>query len=121
MAKKLTETSDIIFLQMLQIELISYTKILAHDLTRQESTTWVIMSRSNMAIPLGKSEDPAGTEWTIDPKLWCSLPLPNSVAPSFETCNIERAYELEVRVGITHGTAANMKVRFVQAPSLTMY
>lgn len=121
MAKKLTETSDIIFLEMLQIELISYTKILAHDLTRNESGSWVIMSRSNMGIPLGKPEDAAGTEWNIDPKLWGNLPLPNSVAPSFETCNIERAYELEVRVGITHGTASNMKVRFGQPPSLTMY
>lgn len=120
-AKKLTETSDIIFLEMLQIELISYTKILAHDLTRNESGSWVIMSRSNMGIPLGKPEDPAGTELNIDPKLWGNLPLPNSVAPSFETCNIERAYELEVRVGITHGTASNMKVRFGRPPSLTMY
>jgi hypothetical protein len=110
MAKKLSDTTDIIFLQMLQIELIAYTKILAHDLTRQESTSWVVMSRSNMAMPLGKAEDPVGTEWTLDPKLWAALPLPNSVAPSFETCNIERAYELEVRVGITHGTAYNMKV-----------
>lgn len=109
-AKKLTETSDIIFLQMLQIELVSYTKILAHDLTRTESGSWVIMSRSNMGMPLGKPEDPAGTDWTIDSKLWNSLPLPNSVAPSFETCNIERAYELEVRVGLTHGSPGNMKV-----------
>lgn len=96
---------------MLQIELISYTKILAHDLTRMESGTWVIMSRSNMGIPLGKPGDPAGTDWTIDSKLWSSFALPNSVAPSFETCNIERTYELEVRVGLTHGNSANMMVR----------
>lgn len=111
MAQKLTTTSDIVFLQMLQIELVSYTKILAHDLTRTESSSWVIMSRSNMGIPLGQSGDPVGTDWTIDSKLWNSLPLPNSVAPSFETCNIERSYELEVRVGMTHGTAGDMKVR----------
>jgi hypothetical protein len=116
MAKKLSDTTDIIFLQMLQIELIAYTKILAHDLTRQESTSWVVMSRSNMAMPLGKAEDPVGTEWTLDPKLWAALPLPNSVAPSFETCNIERAYELEVRVGITHGTAYNMKPQLIILP-----
>lgn len=111
-AKKLTETSDIIFLQMLQIELVSYTKILAHDLTRTESGSWVLMSRSNMGIPLGRPEDPVGTDWTIDSKLWKNLPLPTSVAPSFETCNIERAYELEVRVGLTHGSLGNMKVFF---------
>lgn len=109
-AKKLTETPDTIFLQILQIELISYTKIRAHDLTRTEIGSCVIMSRSNMGLPLGRPGDPVGTHWTIDSKLWSNLPLPNSVAPSFETCNIERAYELEVRVGLTHGSPGNMKV-----------
>lgn len=111
LAKRLNEGPDIIFLQMLQVELIAYTKILAHDLTRTESGSWVVMSRSNMNIPLGKPEDPIGTDWTIDPGLWNRLPLPNSVAPSFETCNIERSYELEVRVGLTHGNSREMKVR----------
>lgn len=110
MAKRLNEGPDVIFLQMLQVELIAYTKILAHDLTRTESGSWVIVSRSNMNIPLGKPEDPIGTDWTIDPGLWNRLPLPNSVAPSFETCNIERSYELEVRLGMTHGNARDMKV-----------
>lgn len=110
MAKKLTDSSETIFLQMLQIELISYTKILAHDLTRQETGSWVVMSRSNMGLALGQPGDAVGTEWAIDSKLWGTLPLPNSVAPSFETCNIERSYELEVRVGLTHGTYGNMKV-----------
>lgn len=110
LAKKLTGGPDSIFLQMLQVELIAYTKILAHDLTRSESSSWVVMSRSNMGIPLGQLNDPAGTEWTIDPTLWNRYPLPNSVAPSFETCNIERSYELEIRVGLTHGNAHEMKV-----------
>lgn len=95
---------------MLQIELISYTKILAHDLTRTESNSWVLMSRSNMDTPLGQPEDAVGTDWTIDSNLWNRVPLPNSVAPSFETCNIERSYELEIRVGLTHGNAREMKV-----------
>lgn len=115
-AKKLTETSDIIFLQMLQIELVSYTKILAHDLTRTESGSWVLLSRSNMGMPLGRPEDPVATDWTIDSKLWSDLPLPNTVAPSFETCNIERIYELEVRVGLGHGSPKNMMVRFHKKP-----
>lgn len=115
-AKKLTECPDIIFLQMLQIELISYTKIIAHDLTRTEIGTWVVVSRSNMHMALGKPGDPAETDLPIDPKLWNALPLPNSVAPSFETCNIERSYELEVRIGLTHGTPGNMKVKRIISP-----
>lgn len=108
--KKLNDSPDTVFLQMLQIELISYTKIVAHDLTCEEKNIWVILSRSNMGVPLGQPSDKSGTDWTIDPRLWNTLPLPNSVAPSFETCNIERRYVLEVRVGLTHGTTGNMKV-----------
>ncbi|KAJ5341855.1 Arrestin-like N-terminal [Penicillium brevicompactum] len=116
LAKRLNDGPDILFLQMLQVELISYTKILAHDLTRTESGSWVIVSRSNMNIPLGKPEDPIGTDWTIDPGLWNRYPLPNSVAPSFETCNIERSYELEVRLGMTHGNARDMKPQLIVLP-----
>ncbi|KAJ5312965.1 hypothetical protein PENANT_c018G09266 [Penicillium antarcticum] len=116
LARKLTDGSDMIFLQMLQIELISYTKILAHDLTRTESNSWVLMSRSNMNTALGNPDDAVGTDWTIDANLWNRVPLPNSVAPSFETCNIERSYELEIRVGLTHGNAHEMKPQLIVLP-----
>ncbi|KGO77159.1 Arrestin-like, N-terminal [Penicillium italicum] len=115
-AKRLTEGPDIIFLQMLQVELISFTKILAHDLNRTEINSWVIMSRGNMSTPLGKPEDPVGTEWTIDPTLWNRYPLPNSVAPSFETCNIERSYELEIRLGLTYGFQPQLIVLPLRMP-----
>jgi hypothetical protein len=64
-----------------------------------------------MNIPLGLATDPMGTEWTIDASLWNRLPLPPDVAPSFETCNISRSYELEVRVGLSHGFGGRMMVR----------
>ncbi|KAJ5631770.1 uncharacterized protein N7484_011870 [Penicillium longicatenatum] len=115
-ARKLTDSPDIIYLQMLQIELISHTRILAHDLTHTETGTWVVVSRSNMGLALGKPDDKAGTDWAIDPNLWNAAPLPNSVAPSFETCNIERRYELEIRVGLTHGTPGNMKPQLIVLP-----
>lgn len=121
LVKKLTDGPDIIFLQMLQVELISYTKILAHDLTRTESGSWVIMSHSNMNIPLGRPDDPIGTDWTIDSNMWNRVPLPNSVAPSFETCNIERYYELEIRVGLTHGDSREMKVYATNNPYIIFW
>lgn len=116
LVSKTSESFETIFLQTLQIELIAYTKILAHDLKRNETNTSVIFSRSNMAIPLGRGGDPVGTEWTIDASMWSHIPLPSSVAPTFETCNISRTYELEVRVGLSHGTVGNMKVRLVPSP-----
>lgn len=110
LVKKMSETSQSIFLQMVQIELISYTHIRAHDLERTEAGSWVLLSTSNMAIPLGKGTDPVGTEWTVPSGLWDRIPLPNTVAPSFETCNVSRSYQLEVRVGFTHGSNGIMMV-----------
>ncbi|PYH42212.1 arrestin (or S-antigen), N-terminal domain protein [Aspergillus saccharolyticus JOP 1030-1] len=114
--KKLSESYETIFLQMLQVELISYTHILAHDLKRTESGTWIILSCSNMAMPLGRGGDPTETEWTLDANMWNRIPLPSTVAPSFETCNISRTYELEVRVGLTRGSVANMKPQLIVLP-----
>ncbi|KAF7714739.1 Uncharacterized protein PECH_007724 [Penicillium ucsense] len=114
--KKVNNAPEVVFLQMLQIELISYTKVLAHDLTWQENGSWVVLSTSNMGQALSRPGDPAGTDWTIDPKIWAGLPLPSSVAPSFETCNIERSYELEVRVGLTHSTTGNTQPQMIVLP-----
>lgn len=96
---------------MLQVELIAYTHIRAHDLARSESGSWVIVSHSNMNMPLGDGSAPAGKEWKIDSSMWDRIPLPTSVAPSFDTCNISRTYDLDIRVGLTHGSSGVMKVR----------
>lgn len=111
LVKKLSEAEDTIYLQMIQIELIAYTHIRAHDLTRKESGSWVLLSLSNMNMPLIKSGDAIGKEAKVDHTIWARIPLPSSVAPTFETCNISRTYELEVRVGLTHGIGGAPKVR----------
>lgn len=102
--------SEPIHLQLLQIELINYTNIRAHELVRTEPLTTLILSRSNMNMLIGPDTDPIGHEWQIDEGLWNRLPLPPGVAPTFETCNISRYYELEVRVGLSAGPLGRMKV-----------
>jgi hypothetical protein len=114
LVQKLSASKETVFLQMLQIELIGYTHVRAHELTRTETGSWVLMSKSNMAIPLGSPEDPEGKEWKVDNSMWNQIPLPNTVAPSFDTCNISRTYELEVRVGLAHGNVGAIKVSFPQ-------
>ncbi|EYE94944.1 arrestin (or S-antigen), N-terminal domain protein [Aspergillus ruber CBS 135680] len=116
LVKKISDNSETIFLQSFQIELIARTHILAHDLNRTETGSWVILSRTNMGVALGKGSDPAGTEWTIDARMWNQLPLPNSVAPNFETCNVSRTYELEVRVGLSYGSFGNIKPQLIILP-----
>lgn len=110
LVKRLNEGPDIIFLQSLQIDLIAYTKVRAHELSRTETGSWAITSMSNMKIPLGDPNDPSLKDFKIDSTLWNSVPLPNTVAPSFDTCNISRSYELEVKVGLTYGSPGHIKV-----------
>ncbi|KAK8246114.1 arrestin [Phyllosticta capitalensis] len=104
LVKQLNERSEPLYLQMLQIELIGYTAVRAHEVARTESNSWIIASFSNMAIPLGAPSDVPGTETPINPEYWSDKPLPNTVAPSFETCNLSRYYELEVRVGLGYAS-----------------
>ncbi|KAM5465459.1 hypothetical protein MferCBS49748_004915 [Microsporum ferrugineum] len=101
--KKLNDSNETVHLQLLQLELISYTHVRAQDLTRTESGSWVIVTRSNIGMPLGNGSERAGKEWKMDAEMWNRIPLPNSVSPSFETCNLSRAYELEIRVGLAYG------------------
>lgn len=110
MVKKMSESSETVYLQSLQVELIAHTNILAQDLARTENSSWVILSHSNMGGALGSGADPVGTEWAIDSNLWNYIPLPNSVAPSFDTCNVTRTYELEIRIGVSRGTVGRVRV-----------
>lgn len=116
LVKQLNERNDPVFLQMLQIELVGYTHVRAHELTRTESNSWIIASFSNMAIPIGAPSDVAGTETPINPEYWSGKPLPNTVSPSFDTCNISRYYELEVRVGLGYGSYKHGQDQLVVLP-----
>lgn len=101
---------------MLQIELIGYTRVRAHDLQRTESSTWTLMSRANMNMPLGNPVEKSRREWKLPSRLWEDIPVPNTVCPSFETCNISRRYELEVRVGLAHGMADGVRPELIVLP-----
>ncbi|KAI9798633.1 MAG: hypothetical protein M1825_005057 [Sarcosagium campestre] len=105
LVQRLSQSPEPVHLAMLQIELIGHTHVRAHQLSRQETASWVLVSLSNLGITLGKSSDPVGTEITVDDKFWKNVPLPNTVAPSFETCNITRTYEVEIRVGLQYGSS----------------
>lgn len=108
--KQLSERRQPLYMQSFQIELIGYTRVRAHDFIRTESTSWVICSSSNMGVRIGSLEDEVGTDIELSREYWQNRPLPNTVAPSFVTCNIARFYEMEVRIGLAYGTTAANKV-----------
>ncbi|KAF1993875.1 arrestin [Amniculicola lignicola CBS 123094] len=116
LVKNMSPRGKHVYLQMLQIELIGYTKVRAHDVERTESNSWIVASMSNMAIPLGSPSDPIGTEVPINREYWADKTLPNTVAPSFQTCNISRFYELEIRVGLGYGSYEHGSDQLVVLP-----
>ncbi|KAF2707226.1 arrestin [Pleomassaria siparia CBS 279.74] len=116
LVKNMSERKKNLYLQMLQIELIGYTKVRAHEVERTESNSWILASMSNMAIPLGSPTDPIGTEVPINPEYWQGKSIPNTVAPSFQTCNLSRHYELEVRVGIGYGSYEHGRDQLIVLP-----
>jgi hypothetical protein len=116
LVKNMSERTKHVYLQMLQIELIGYTKVRAHEVTRIESNSWILASMSNMAIPIGSISDPVGTEIPINPEYWSGKVIPNSVAPTFTACNLSRFYELEVRVGLGYGSYKHGEDQLVVLP-----
>jgi hypothetical protein len=105
-----------IYLQMLQIELIGYTKVRAHEVVRTESNSWILCSFSNMAIPVGSPTDALNTEVPINPEYWSGKPIPNTVSPTFTACNLSRSYELEIRVGIGYGSYKHGEDQLIVLP-----
>lgn len=116
LVKNVSERSKNFYLQMLQIELIGYTKVRAHEVTRTESNCWILASMSNMAIPIGSPQDAIGTEIPINPEYWSDKVIPNSLPPTFTACNLSRFYELEVRVGLGYGSYKHGEDQLVVLP-----
>ena len=111
------ETPATLYLETLSIMLIGYTTVRAHDLKRREVGSWIVMSLANIHTPIRKTlSGDSGKILEVDSKYWNSLPLPNTVCPSFETCNISRQYELEVKVGLSWGSPKNINVSWLLDP-----
>jgi len=87
-AKQQAESAADVRLVALQIDLVAHTVVRSQDLLNTEVTRWVVMSRQGLSIPLTKPDDPVGKETVVPDDLWSTVPLPNTVMPSFLTCNL---------------------------------
>lgn len=111
--KRLNDQKDTIHLQSLQVSLIAHTKVRAHEVFRTESNSWIIVSKSNLNIPIHSNN--LNSETALDDSMWRGQILPNTVAPSFITCNIERSYQLDIRAGLSYPGNGGPKVSLGQA------
>lgn len=76
------------------------------------------MSRNNLKMPIGSRQtSEPDKELEVDQQLWKQKPLPNTVAPSFETCNITRYYELVIKIGLSYGSSDSINVNSFQSVS----
>jgi hypothetical protein len=116
LVQKLGDADADVYLSMFQVELVGYTSIRAHDLNRTESGSWLVKSLANMNMPLNNPNRKSQTEFKVPSHLWDGIPIPNTVAPSFETCNLSRRYELEVRVGLSHSVGGNARPELIVLP-----
>ena len=71
------------------------------------------MSASDIRIPLQQSKNAKGEKvLEIDAKLWNQKALPNTVTPTFDTCNLSRTYNLDLKVGLSWGEGKAINVSF---------
>jgi hypothetical protein len=105
--RKSAENEEQIYLKFLQLRLFDFTEIRASDVLRVRTNSRTILSLEGLAIPIWA---PSENEMMLDSKLWDRLPLPNTVEPSFETCNLRRTYDLEVGVGLGYIDPQNEEV-----------
>jgi len=102
-ARKANSVKEQVYLVGLEIVLLGYTDVRVSTLFNTEVTKWTVAAQQNLKIPLGKPEDEVGTETEVPNHLWAGHVLPNTVAPSFKACSIERRYELEVQLALSWG------------------
>jgi hypothetical protein len=97
---KLDPFKDMIVMRSLQLTLLGTTKITAHELVKDELTNWLLLSVASINVPFGDANAPANMPLEVDPSLWRDICLPDTVPPTFTTCNISRSYQLKIEIGL---------------------
>ncbi|POS86709.1 hypothetical protein EPUL_000871 [Erysiphe pulchra] len=97
MLRKLNKCSKHLLLVSFTINVISKVEVKVDGMVRTDSSTWVVANQNGLSIEIGSINDNEGTECILNQALWSRFPIPNSIGPSFQTCNISRSYELDIR------------------------
>ncbi|OTB16692.1 hypothetical protein K445DRAFT_59147 [Daldinia sp. EC12] len=101
-----TSRDQQVYLTALEVILVGYTHVRVQNLMNTERTTWVIVSAPQISPPIALFEshtDPVDAEFEVPSTLWKDRRLPNTVAPSFRTCNLARRYEIEITITLSWG------------------
>ncbi|KAI1773521.1 hypothetical protein F4818DRAFT_422868 [Hypoxylon cercidicola] len=109
-ARKLAPTTTAdqqVYVTALDVALVGYTQVRVQTLQHTERTTWIVLSAPALRPPIALFESspaaPADAEFEIPSALWKDRRLPNTIAPSFRTCNLARRYEIEITITLSWG------------------
>lgn len=108
---KLNESPATLYLQLIELVLISDTTTQAHQLHRSDIGNFILVSLSNLHVPLRPLDNSkGGKDMEIDPALWSHAPLPNTVVPAFDTCNLSCKHWLDIKIGLSWGSGSRINV-----------
>lgn len=100
--KRQNNSSQQLYLQSLQIQIIAHTRISAQEVFRDESHVWMVSNMDRLALPI-RNTARIDEETELDDQAWRRVSLPSSIPPSFNTCSIARKYDLLVQIGVGYG------------------
>lgn len=98
---KLDPFHDVVVIRSLQIMLLATTHISAHELVKDEFTELCLLSVADLRMQLGDANSPPNVPLEVDASMWRGKYLPETLSPTFSTCNISRAYQLKIEIGLS--------------------
>ncbi|KAI1439246.1 hypothetical protein GGR50DRAFT_10250 [Xylaria sp. CBS 124048] len=104
-SRKVAPAKEQVYLTALEVALVGFTHVRVAHLEKVERTRWIVVSALNLSVALGSPSDPVDAEFEVPNTLWATQRLPNTIAPSFRTCNLARRYELELKLSLSWGLA----------------
>lgn len=117
-AKKLVDSPDELFLVSFELVLIGITEVRCHNIFNRRINHWVVASLPSLNIPLTSSpNDEVGKEIVLPDDVWRNKPLPNTISPSFVSCNLVRRYEMELKIGVAWGKPGKSSGMFGKDPA----
>lgn len=101
-----------VYMHSISVNLLT-TTISRVDAYSQENTMTLAVSHMQqlkLATSQSTNPQPGIYEAEFDRRRFSGLYLPNTVPPSFKTCNIERTYALEIVAELSHGSTGPREV-----------
>ncbi|EPQ64167.1 Bgt-1803 [Blumeria graminis f. sp. tritici] len=108
--RRTNRSSEQIFMVSCAFHLHGKTLIRAKGVMHIEKISWVLLNICGSWVPIGLPDASDGNDYEINNSFWSGRPLPQSVCPSFDTCNLGRSYELQIRVSLSYGKPGDNQV-----------